>query len=136
MTKLSTTKATTTTVLDKSINEFGKISEYQSRYNHKPCKNLSVSEYLSLRTHPLNGIRSDQPPPNLTKIPILASQIQRIDHNKQQSPISIAVEHDTFDINYGLVRNIIYTGILSRLIYMWICYHSTAGRGRGEGVMK
>lgn len=117
-TKLNATKATTTTVLDKSINEFGKLSEYQFRYNHKPCKNFSVSEYLSLRSHPLNGIRGDQPPSNVTKMPILASQIQRIDHNKQHSPISIALEHDTFDINYGLVRNIIYTGILSRLIFM------------------
>lgn len=110
-TKLDTTKASSTDLsLNKATHEFVIYPEYQSRYSHKFCKNLSSLEYLSLSAYPLNGLINEQLPINVAPKPPLASHIQRIDHTDQHSPISIALEHDAFDVTYGLVRNIMYTG--------------------------
>lgn len=77
-------------LVDKLTNEF---------VNHKPCKNLSVNEYLLLRRHS----------PEIVKVEQSSTTIR---NSKTSSPalVSIDVNHHTFDTDNGLVRNVIYTG--------------------------
>lgn len=80
--------------LDRSPNEFVKLISPENlvRTNQKPCKNLSVDDYLSAKTH--------------------SHKIVNIDHFKSNHmPISIDIKHDLFDVKYGLVPNIVYTGM-------------------------
>lgn len=83
--------------LDKSPNEFVKLTpEHIIRTtNQKPCKNISVDDYLSAKTHP--------------------HRIVNIDHLNSNhinyTPIVIDIKHDSFDVKYGLVPNILYTGM-------------------------
>lgn len=76
-------------LVDKLTNEF---------VNHKPCKNLSVNEYLLLKKHSPEIVKLDK-----------SSAAMR---NNKTSPSSVSIDviHNAFDLNYGLVRNVIYTG--------------------------
>lgn len=84
--------------LDKPPNEFVKLTPENivRMTNQKPCKNLSVDDYLLTKTHSRKIVNVDHFKP--------------IDDSKHL-PISIDVRHDRFDTKYGLVRNIVYTGM-------------------------
>lgn len=105
---MNTTRPTSMDLLDKHTEQMVKFPDYQNGYN-KPCKFFSVNEYLSLSAYSSNEAINKKSPLHVTQS-ILSPHIQRIDHTDQQLPISIALEHDVFDIKFGLVRNIIYSG--------------------------
>lgn len=85
--------------LDKLPNEFVKLPDNPFRSNQKPCKNLSADEYLLSKTHSHNIVNIDRMQPNDSS-------------HSNHLPISIDVKHEQFDTKYGLVRNIVYTGML------------------------
>ncbi|XP_031632855.1 uncharacterized protein LOC116346788 isoform X2 [Contarinia nasturtii] len=103
----SSTKAiySTEANLDKLPNEFVKLPENQFRLNQKPCKNLSVDDYLKMKGHPYKIINIDHLEQNATLVTSASSST----HPNHIPSISIDVKHDLFDANYGLVRNVIYT---------------------------
>lgn len=71
--------------------------------NRKPCKNLSVNEYLLMKKHS----------PNVVKVVRSSLSAGAVTKNHKISPpssVGIDVIHNGFDLNYGLVRNVIYTG--------------------------
>lgn len=79
-------------LVDKLANEF---------VNHKPCKNLSVNEYLLMRRHS----------PEIVKVEKSSTTMQSSKPSSSSpSSVGIDVNHHTFDTGYGLVRNVIYTG--------------------------
>lgn len=79
-------------LVDKLSNEF---------VNHKPCKSLSVNEYLLMRRHS----------PEIVKVEKSSTTMQNSKTpSSSPSSLSIDVNHHTFDLDYGLVRNVIYTG--------------------------
>ncbi|XP_055323439.1 uncharacterized protein LOC129578625 isoform X2 [Sitodiplosis mosellana] len=93
--------------LDKLPNEFVKLPENLFRLNQKPCKNLSVDEYLITKAHTRKIVNID----HLLK----ANATFNLDAPTNSSshsnhvPISIDVKHDLFDATDGLVRNVFYT---------------------------
>lgn len=94
--------------LDKLPNEFVKLPENLFRLNQKPCKNLSVDDYLLTKAHTRNIVNIDHLKPNVT---LLESPTNSSDSHSEHVPISIDVKHDLFDAKYGLVRNVFYTGM-------------------------
>lgn len=86
-------------------------NENSFRVNHKPCKNLSVTEYLLMRKHSPNIVKVEpfvKRNNSARTVPSLGQQ----QHQQQQHPgIAIDVTHDVFDVSYGLVKNILYTGM-------------------------
>lgn len=113
--------------LDKLTNEFIKQSETSFRSNHKPCKNLSVNEYLLMKTHSSKIVKVDRSLFNTTTIAtttavaaaaatvIKAETINVLSPtstgHRYHHPIRIDVTHDVFDAKFGLVKNIVYTGM-------------------------
>lgn len=94
--------------LDKLPNEFVKLPENPFRLNQKPCKNLSVDDYLSTKAHSHKIVNIDHLNSN-------AAHKMATPNNSSYSnhvPIFIDVKHDLFDTNYGLVQNVFYTGML------------------------
>lgn len=83
-------------LVDKLTNEF---------VNHKPCKNLSVNEYLLMKKHS----------PAIVKVEKASSATENT--KTQSSAVGIDVIHSAFDSNYGLVRNVIYTGNATQLLW-------------------
>lgn len=75
-------------LVDKLTNEF---------VNHKPCKNVSVSEYLSMNKQSLEIVKVN-------------NRTSSSSSSSSMPAVNIDVVHNTFDLNYGLVRNVIYTG--------------------------
>lgn len=100
---MNTTRSTTTDIiLDRPMKEPVKFTDYQNRYN-KLCNNPNANDYILLSTS------SEKSTLNITQS-VPAPRIHRIDQTDPRTPISIALEHDVFDIQHGLVRNIIYSG--------------------------
>lgn len=97
--------------LDKLPNEFVKLPENLFRSNQKPCKNLSVDEYLLAKAHTRKIVNIDhllRANATTFKLDMPANSSSPLNY----VPISIDVKHDLFDANYGLVRNVFYTGML------------------------
>lgn len=98
--------------LDKLSNEFNKMTDESFRLNRKPCKNISVTEYLLMKTYS----------PKILKLELNQERIMNngTHSTNQPNPINIDVTHDAFDLSNGLVRNVIYTGktILFHLLYV------------------
>lgn len=106
---------TATTNLDKFTKEFIKLTEAPFRLSHKPCKNLSVNEYLLMKTHSPKIVKVDRPPLNATEAVTAAAAAAAAAPTTSTAhhyhhPISIDVTHDVFDAKFGLVKNIVYTG--------------------------
>lgn len=116
-------------LVDKLTNEF---------VNHKPCKNLSVNEYLLMKKHSPEIVKVE-------KVSTVAAATGPITNNEtatssSSSPASVTssiridVAHNVFNLNYGLVRNVIYTGnnypyyicigIFNLLLYSIIAFRS------------
>lgn len=76
-------------LVDKLTNEF---------VNHKPCKNLSVNEYLLMKKHS----------PEIVKVEKSSTATQT--NESSSTSVRIDVTHSAFNLNGGLVRNVIYTG--------------------------
>lgn len=97
------------TNLDKLPNEFVKMPENPFRLNQKPCKNLSVDEYLLTKANSHQIVNVDHLKSNAS-FKWTSSSANSSNHSNNV-PISIDVKHDLFDTNYGLVRNVIYAGM-------------------------
>lgn len=106
---IKTIKSTNEANLDKSQNEFVKLtSENLVRTNQKPCKNLSVDDYLSAKTHSHKIVNIDHLKANGTS---KFTTVETNSNHLNRTPIFIDIKHDLFDVNYGLVPNIMYTGM-------------------------
>lgn len=105
--------------IDKLPNEFVKLSENQFRSNQKPCKNLSIDEYLLTKAHTRKIVNIDhllKANATTLKLDMPANSSNPLNY----MPISIDVKHDLFDANYGLVRNVFYTGMFILEFYISI----------------
>lgn len=100
---------TTEANLDKLPNEFVKMPENPFRSNQKPCKNLSADDYLLSKTYSRNIVNIDR------------MKLNDSSHSNHL-PISIDVKHEQFDTKNGLVRNIVYTGMLLDVIFIYIYF--------------
>lgn len=96
------------------------------RLNQKPCKNLSVDDYLLTKAHSHKIVNIDHLKANATfKLESPTKTTTNSTSHSNHVPISIDVRHDLFDAKYGLVRNVFYTG----RFYWNFAFHSICGAG-------
>lgn len=100
---------------EANLDKFVKLPEF--RFNQKPCKNLSVDEYLLTKAHSRKIVNIDH-----LKLSNVTTELDNVANNVHQLPISIDVKHDLFNTKYGLVRNVIYTGMYAMRSYQYYIY--------------